>query len=206
MKNTTVAERRAEKRDRILQAAARIFASNGFYHAKISQIARAAGVADGTIYLYFKNKDEILITVFEESVGRIIQDFREKLLLLDSPVKKLQKFAHLHLEMVETQPDIAAMVQLELRQSNKFIKEYAGTSIADYLNLINEILEEGQEKNIFRKDIQLSIAKRVLFGALDEFSTVLILAKNKKFDLEESANQIAEIFLSGMKIKNNNLK
>ncbi|KAA3656907.1 MAG: TetR/AcrR family transcriptional regulator [Calditrichaeota bacterium] len=206
MKNSRVAERRAEKRDRILHAAAKIFATNGFYHAKISQIARTAGVADGTIYLYFKNKDEILITVFEESVGRIIKDFREQLAVLDSPVHKLNKFAHLHLQMVETQPDIAAMVQLELRQSNKFIKEYAGSSIADYLNLIDEILEEGQEKNLIRKDIHRGIAKRVLFGALDEFSTVLILAKNKKYDLTESANQIAEIFLSGMQIKNNNSK
>ncbi|KAA3614612.1 MAG: TetR/AcrR family transcriptional regulator [Calditrichaeota bacterium] len=198
MKNTTIADRRAEKRDKILKSAAKTFASKGFYHAKISQIARAAGVADGTIYLYFKNKDEILITVFEESVGRIIREFRQELSQLSSPIDKLKKFSYLHLNLVETQPDVAAVVQLELRQSNKFIKEYAGSSIADYLNLISEILEAGQKQQLFRNDIHLGIAKRVLFGALDEFSTVTILAKNKKYDLQESAEQIAEIFISGM--------
>ncbi len=199
MKNSTIADRRAEKRDRILKSAAKTFASKGFYHAKISQIARDAGVADGTIYLDFKNKDEILITVFEESVGRIIADFRQQLAKLSSPVEKLKKFAYLHLQLIETQPDVAAVVQLELRQSNKFIKEYAGSSIADYLNLISEILEDGQKQNLIRDDIHLGVAKRVLFGALDEFSTVMILAKTQKYDLAESARQIAEIFVSGMK-------
>lgn len=198
MKNPTIAYRRAKKRDRILKSAAKTFASKGFYHAKISQIARDAGVADGTIYLYFKNKDEILITVFEESVGRIITEFREELTKFDSPVEKLRKFAYLHLQLVETQPDVAAVVQLELRQSNKFIKEYAGSSIADYLNLISDILEEGQQQGLFRSDIHLSIAKRVLFGALDEFSTVTILSKSQKHDLAESARQIADIFLYGV--------
>lgn len=201
MKNPTIANRRAEKRDRILKSAAKTFAAEGFYHAKISQIARDAGVADGTIYLYFKNKDEILITVFEESVGRIIAEFREELSKFTSPIDKLRKFACLHLQLVETQPDVAAVVQLELRQSNKFIKEYAGSSIADYLNLISEILEDGQRQGLIRDDIHLSIAKRVLFGALDEFSTVTILSKSQSHDLVESARQIAEIFIWGMQVQ-----
>ena len=198
MRSTTVEARRAQKRERILDSAAKIFAEKGFYHAKISEIARDAGVADGTIYLYFKNKDDILITVFEESVGDIIRSFRESLERIANPSEKIRAFARLHLDMVEKKPNVAAVLQLELRQSNKFIKEYAGSSVADYLNLIREILVEGQEHGTFRSDIHLSIAKRVLFGALDEFSTMLLLAKNKKYNLSDAANQIAEVFLNGM--------
>lgn len=192
------ADRKAEKRERILQSAIKIFARKGFYNARISEIAREAGVADGTIYLYFKNKDEILITIFEETVGELIKDFRQRLRAITHPVEQIREFARLHLEIVSTHPDLASVLQLELRQSNKFIKEYRGSSLNDYLNLIGEIIQNGQQRKVFRSDIHPAIAKRILFGALDEISTLFVLLKDRSFDLARSAQQIATVFLFGM--------
>jgi len=104
---------RADKRGRILQAAIKVFARKGFYNAKISEIAHQAGVADGTIYLYFKNKDDILICLFEENMGRIIEEFQEKLLRLAPPAEKLRTFIHQHFELVRTMPDLAAVLPLQ---------------------------------------------------------------------------------------------
>ncbi len=198
MKFTGKEARKAEKRERILRSATKIFARKGFYNAKISEIAREAGVADGTIYLYFKNKDEILITIFEESVGEIIRRFRKRLQEIPDPADQIREFSRLHLEIVKTNPDLASVLQLELRQSNRFIKEYAGTSLNDYLNIIGDIIQNGQKHNVFREDVHPGIAKRMLFGALDEISTLYVLLKDRSFDFQKSAAQIASIFLYGI--------
>ncbi len=198
MKFTGKEARKAEKRERILRSATKIFARKGFYNAKISEIAREAGVADGTIYLYFKNKDEILITIFEESVGEIIRRFRKRLQEIPDPADQIREFSRLHLEIVKTNPDLASVLQLELRQSNRFIKEYAGTSLNDYLNIIGDIIQNGQKHNVFRDDVHPGIAKRMLFGALDEISTLYVLLKDRSFDFQKSAAQIASIFLYGI--------
>lgn len=206
MKSPGTEARKAEKRTRILQSAVKIFARRGFYNAKISEIAADAGVADGTIYLYFKNKDDILIAVFEEIMGQIITTFREKIRFIDNPADKLREFILLHLKIVETNPDLASVVQLELRQSNRFIKEYSGTSISDYLNMISDIIQEGQRCQVFRTDIQPGIAKRMLFGALDEIATHWVLSKDRKYALQESAEQISQIVLVGMLVDEARLK
>lgn len=195
-----------DKRKRILKAAAKTFARKGFYHTKISEIAQQAGIADGTIYLYFKNKDDILITLFEESMGSILEEFSRKLAACQNPAEKIRAFVHLHFELVRTNPDLAAVMQLELRQSHQFIKQYSGTRISDYLNLIGNIVDEGQASGLFRKDILPGIFKRALFGALDEMSTLWVLSKTKKYDLLESAEQIGALFLEGMLATDSALK
>ncbi|MDZ7268778.1 MAG: TetR family transcriptional regulator [candidate division KSB1 bacterium] len=192
------AGRTPDKRARILKAAAKTFARKGFYHTKIAEIARQAGIADGTIYLYFKSKDDILISLFEESMEGILQEFRRRLAECRDSAAKIRSFIHLHFELVRTNPDLAAVMQLELRQSNQFIKQYAGTRISDYLNLIGDIISEGQASGVFRRDIQPGVFKRALFGALDEMSTLWVLSRTKKYDLQEAAEQIGTLFLTGM--------
>lgn len=186
------------KRQRILNAAVRVFARRGFYNAKVAEIARAAAVADGTIYLYFKNKDDLLISLFEERMGSIIEEFRAAIAKMNNATDKVRCFVQLHFQMVKRDPDLAAVIQLELRQSNKFIKEYRGSRFADYLNLIREIIVEGQEAGLFRRDIQPGVVKRALFGALDEMSTLWVISNNKKYELEDCAEQVARLFLGGL--------
>ena len=189
---------RDDKRSRILKAAVKVFAQRGFYNAKVSQIAKIAGIADGTIYLYFKNKDDILISIFEEEMAKFISKVRKEIESEPDIKSKLRIFVKTHLNFVEKNPKLAQVFQLELRQSNKFIKEYAGSKLKEYLNVAGDIIEEGQRHGIIRKDIPPGLIKRALFGSLDEVATHWVLMKNGKYDLEKSAEQIADIFLSGI--------
>ena len=189
---------KGNKRSRILKAAVKVFAQRGFYNAKVSQIAKNAGIADGTIYLYFKNKDEILISIFEEEMAKFIAQVHKEIESETDIKSKLQIFVKTHLGFVKKNPKLAQVFQLELRQSNKFIKEYAGSRLKEYLNVAGDVIEEGQRQGVIRKDIHPGLMKRALFGSLDEVATHWVLMKNGKYDLEKSAEQIADIFLSGI--------
>lgn len=187
-----------DKRSRILKAAIKVFARRGFYNAKVSEIAKNAGIADGTIYLYFRNKDEILISIFEEEMAKFISAVRSEIESKKEIKTKLQIFVKTHLNFVKENPKLAQVFQLELRQSNKFIKEYSGSKLKEYLNVIGSVIEEGQKQGIIRSDIHPGLMKRALFGSLDEVATHWVLMKNGRYDLEKSAEQIADIFIRGV--------
>ncbi len=197
----TMANRRKNsklKRERILKAATQVFAHNGFYNSKISEIARLAEVADGTIYLYFKNKDDLLISLFEEEMSKIIKNMRENIAREKGFSNKIVKFIEIHLSLIAENKELAEVMQIELRQSHKFMKEYMGTKLNDYLNIISSIIVQGQKNGEVRKDIVPGIAKRILFGALDELSGFWVLSKNKRYSLATSAKLISEIFIRGV--------
>lgn len=197
MKGLDRRSERARKRQRILKAAIEVFSRKGFYHAKISEIARKAGVADGTIYLYFENKDDLLISIFEEEMERIIQRFREELNPIVRADEKLRQFIILHAQMVTAEPDLAHILQIELRQSSVFMKDYKPIKFRQFLNILEEIFLEGQKQGIFPQEIHPGIIKRTVFGALDELALHWIL-KNKSYDLVESARKFADIYLHGL--------
>ncbi|EKD42643.1 MAG: hypothetical protein ACD_73C00075G0006 [uncultured bacterium] len=192
-KNTT------DKRQKIMQAATKVFAEQGFYNSTVADVARVAEVADGTIYLYFKNKDDLLISIFEHSMDFFIQAVREEIDLVDDPIEKLRKFVLLHLKLVQKNQNLSQVIQIELRQSAKFIKEYANEKFFQYLGLIETILVEGKSKKLFREDINPGILKRALFGALDEISLEWVLMKKKRYDVEEAAEQLCNVFIVGIK-------
>jgi TetR/AcrR family transcriptional regulator, fatty acid metabolism regulator protein len=186
------------KRGKILEAAVKVFARNGFYQSKVSEIAREAEVADGTIYLYFHNKDDILINLFEEEMTRIIEAMKAVIAREDDPVRQLEKFAQAHLGLVKRNKELAEVIQVEIRQSSKFMKEYDNKKFAEYLDLISAIIREGQSKGVFRGDIHPGIAKRAVFGALDELSRLLVLSPLKEHSIPLAARQLSGYFLEGM--------
>lgn len=188
-----------DKHEKILRAAIKVFAKNGFHNSKISQIAKEAGVADGTIYLYFKNKDDILIKVFEERLEEIIAEFNEKLDSIEDPEQKLRLFIKLHMEVMEKNRALAEVVSVELRQSHKFMKEYVPRKFAEYLNIVSRIIREGKDKKVFRQDLQPGVIKRALFGALDELVIYLVLTPKPKYDVMTLIEQVTETFIRGLK-------
>jgi TetR/AcrR family transcriptional regulator, fatty acid metabolism regulator protein len=187
-----------DKHQRIIAAAVRVFAKNGFYNSKVSEIARAANVADGTIYLYFQNKDDILISLFEEEMNRVLENVRQAIAGESDPARQLERFAEAHLSLMERNPEMAEIIQVELRQSSKFMKEYKNDKFHEYLNIISSIIKQGQAQGIFRADIQPGIAKRAFFGALDEMSRHWVLSPMKKYSTALAAQQISGFFLKGM--------
>jgi TetR/AcrR family fatty acid metabolism transcriptional regulator len=188
-----------DKHRRIIEAAVKVFAKNGFYNSKVSEIARAANVADGTIYLYFQNKDDILISLFEEEMQNVLDEMTLAITQENDPAKKLERFALVHLSLVERHKQLAEIIQVELRQSSKFMKEYKNRKFAQYLDLISSIIREGQAQGVFRSDVKPGIAKRAFFGALDEMSRYWVLAQAKKYSINTAAKEISAYFLRGMK-------
>ncbi len=189
--------RTSDKHQKIIQAAIKVFARKGFFSARISDIAKEAKVADGTIYLYFNNKYDILISIFEEEIGKIILQVKLAIEEETDPRRMLEVFALHHLKLVEEKRDLAEVLQMELRQSNKFMKEYRNTRFIEYVDIISTIIHLGQEKNIFRKELLPGVAKRAFFGALDEMSRLWVLAPETGYTIEETAKEISNIFLFG---------
>jgi len=186
------------KHQKILKAAIKVFAEKGFYNSRVAEIAKEADVADGTIYLYFKNKDDILISLFEEEFGQIVENAREELEKEKDPLQKIRRFAIMHLSIVFKQQQLGEVLGVEVRQSSKFMKEYINKPFIEYLNLIRSIVIEGQERGLIRKDLTPGIMKRALFGALDEMARYWVLSAKKKHSINEAALQISDVFIRGM--------
>lgn len=189
----------SDKHSKITQAAVKVFAQKGFFNARISDIAKEAKVADGTIYLYFNNKYDILISLFEDEIGKIILQVKLLLEKEADPCKKLHIFAKHHLQLLEEKKDLAEVLQMELRQSNKFMKEYRNTKFIEYIDIISAIIHQGQDTGIFNKNISAGIAKRTIFGALDEMSRLWVLDDDPHYTIEETADQVCSLFLNGLK-------
>jgi len=188
-----------DKYRKIISAATNVFAKNGFYKAKVSEIAKKAGIADGTIYIYFKHKDDILIALFEEKMQEVLDNMKKQISLESDPLLKIQRFAFIHLKLIEDNKDMAEIIQVELRQSGKFMKNYHNEKFVQYLDLIGDIIKEGKEKGVIRKDIIPGIGKRAFFGALDEMSRYWVLSKRRKYDIETAAKHISDCFINGIK-------
>ena len=189
-----------DKREAILKAAVKVFARRGFFNSKVADIASEAGIADGTVYLYFKSKDEILHSVFDQAMTVFIEEGRKELAVLNKPEDKIRRVAELHLEHLGADRDLAIVFQVELRGSIKFMQEFSAAGFADYLDIIREIIEEGQERGVFRDDIKSVVAAKILYGSIDEMVTNWILSK-KKYDLEPMAGHVLKTFFGGMMAK-----
>jgi TetR/AcrR family fatty acid metabolism transcriptional regulator len=187
----------ADKRAAILRAAIRVFAHNGYSNSKVADIAREAGVADGTVYLYFKSKEEILHSIFNRGMAEAIADGRKQLEGISDAREKLRRIALLHLERLGADRDLAVVFQVELRGSTKFMEEFSAAGFAEYLSLIRSTIEEGQRAGLFRPQLNAKLLAKILFGALDEMATNWILSK-RRYKLAPMADQVLDIFLNGV--------
>jgi TetR/AcrR family fatty acid metabolism transcriptional regulator len=191
--------RDSDKHQQIIEAAVRVFARNGYYNSRVSDIAREAGVASGTIYLYFKTKDEILVTLFREKMAAWVASVRDEIAGEPDPVAKIRRLVALHFSVLEKDPALAEVVQVELRQGHKFFRGASAHEISAYFELIGSVLEEGQAAGVFRDDVPVKIATKVLFGAMDQMATSWVLGK-RKYRLTEAAEAVATVFLRGVTV------
>jgi TetR/AcrR family fatty acid metabolism transcriptional regulator len=191
--------RDSDKHQQIIEAAVRVFARNGYYNSRVSDIAREAGVASGTIYLYFKTKDEILVTLFREKMATWVSNVREEIKGEPGPVAKIRRLVALHFSVLEKDPALAEVVQVELRQGHKFFRGASAHEVSAYFELIGSVLVEGQAAGVFRDDVPVKIATKVLFGAMDQMATSWVLGK-RKHRLTEAAEAVATVFLRGVTV------
>jgi TetR/AcrR family fatty acid metabolism transcriptional regulator len=188
------------KRDAILRAAIDVFAERGFFHAQVADVARAAGVAAGTVYLYFKGKDDLLVSIFDRSMRDGLAAGRAAVADLGDPRERLRRLARGHLARLGSDRNLAIVFQVELRQSTKFMEQFSSTLLRDYLGLIRETIADGQRAGVFRADIRPTAAAKVLFGALDEMATNWILSK-RRYSLEAEADAVIDLFINGARVR-----
>ena len=186
----------ADKRQRILEAATHVFARKGYFAARVSDIAKKAGVADGTIYLYFRNKEDILVRLFDQVMSEHVEEAREAVRVLPSAPERLLAVAERHLAVLGENRDLAAVFQVELRHSTRFMERFTASWLRDYFALLDEVLEGGQRDGSLRTDVNRKLAAKVLFGALDETVTSWLLSE-KRYSLTDSAAPGVDLFLRG---------
>lgn len=187
----------SDKREAILRSAIKVFAQKGYFNAKVADVAGAASIADGTVYLYFKSKEEILHSIFDRAMEEFIAEAKREIADVESVEERLRKIAELHLEKLGADRDLAIVFQVELRGSTKFMEEFSAAGFAEYLNIIHETIEDGQKTGAFRSDLNATICSKILFGALDEMVTNWILSK-KPYPLAPVADEVLKVFFGGV--------
>jgi TetR/AcrR family fatty acid metabolism transcriptional regulator len=186
-----------DKRRQILDGALKVFAAKGFYNTKVSEVARQARVADGTIYNYFKSKDDLLISLFEDRMDWILKRLREELDDAQDVGACFRRYIELHVSLARIEPELAEFITVELRQSHKFLHEYKNPKFAEYLRVLAGLIERGQAEGRFRPEIDPRLASRAIFGALDEMLLWLTWARRESA-VDEVVQQVADIFLAGL--------
>ena len=190
---------RGDKRERILASALKVFASKGFFGAKVSDVAEEAGVADGTIYLYFKSKDDLLISLFEHQMGVVNGELAAAMTGARDPVDKLRRFIKTYVQLVQNNRHGTEVITIELRQSAKFMKEYQNPRFAEFLKLLASIIDEGQKQGKLKTDMPAQVAARLLFGALDELALWWVSGKgHDKLDIQKVADWVSDLVLEGL--------
>jgi TetR/AcrR family transcriptional regulator, fatty acid metabolism regulator protein len=188
------------KRDAILRAAIDVFAERGYFNAQVADVARAAGVAAGTVYLYFRSKDDLLVSIFERGMREALVEGRAAVADVQDPRERLQRFARMHLARLGRDRNLAIVFQVELRQSTKFMEHLSVTLLRDYLGLIRAAFADGQREGLFRADIKATAAAKIFFGALDEMATNWILSA-RRYSLEADAEAVVDLFVNGARVR-----
>jgi TetR/AcrR family transcriptional regulator, fatty acid metabolism regulator protein len=187
----------ATKRQRILRAATDVFAQSGYFNAKVSDIAKSAGVADGTIYLYFDGKEDLLVNIFREHTRSYLQSLERDLTQARRAEERVRVAIRHHLQSLGRDRSLAIVAQVELRHSLKFMALLSHQEVADYLNILRKIVEQGQNEGVFRRTLNPQLVAKSIFGILDEMVTSWVLS-DKEYILEEQAEPIAEFVLNGL--------
>ena len=187
-----------DKRERILSAAVKVFAKSGFFDARVSDVAKAAGVADGTIYLYFTSKEHLLVSLFEDRVDKLLAFIQTDLAKIGSAKDKLRRVIEVQLGLLEEERDLAEVITVIVRQSSKVLKEFATPKFSAYLDAIARVVAEGQAAGEFRTDVSPGLVARATFGALDGVTFTWALGRAEEGALSRAASQVADILLRGL--------
>ena len=190
-------KRKRPKYQQIIEAAVKVIAKNGYHGSQVSKIAKEAGVADGTIYLYFKNKEDVLVSVFKEKMGQFIEQIAKATAAQPDAEQKLKVLIDMHFSQLEQNPDMAIVTQLELRQSDLSLRMQINNVLKAYLNVIDKVIAEGIEEKRFRVDINPTLIRQMIFGTLDEVVTSWVM-NDRKYDLTSQAEAVHDFLINGL--------
>jgi len=181
----------------ILEAAVKVFARQGFYQSTVAQIAREAGVADGTIYLYFKNKEDILVNFFHYKTKQVFERFRAEVDKAESGLDKLRNLVRRHLTEFQRDRDMAILYQVGTHQIDRLAEDQIREMSKMYQDIVSEIVEVGQQEGSIRKDLYVGLVKRFILGGVDEVINTWLHSEND-YDLVSMADPLVELFIRGI--------
>ena len=196
MPRTAGATKARDKEARILAAAVRVFARQGYHGSTMATVAAEAGVATGTIYLYFERKQALLVTLFQRHLNEYLERSRPALAAAPAGVERLRLLAELHLAFFAENRALASVFQIHLREPDPVVAEGIRPSVAAYFDLIGEVIGEGVEAGTFSPDLDVRLARQVFFGALDETVTGWLRSK-RTFTLMSALDPVVGILARG---------
>jgi len=185
------------KYQRILDAAVEVIAERGYFNSPVSAIAARAGVADGTIYLYFKSKDDVLRTAIDQTYESFYERIEEQFRAVPDAKGQLEAIARLHLAMAKENRSLAILMQTEMRQSAKFIAEFSHGHLVRYIQVVREVVRRGQQEGVFRRDVSDGVVAHCLFGAIDELLSSAVFT-GREYDAGDTAAQVVDVVLNGI--------
>ncbi|MEH7379726.1 TetR/AcrR family transcriptional regulator [Bacillus sp. JJ1533] len=184
------------KYKQIIDAAVVVIAENGYHQSQVSRIAKQAGVADGTIYLYFKNKEDILVSLFHEKMGEFIEKIESEIAGKSTAAEKLLTLVEKHFQLLSADHHLAIVTQLELRQSNKELRHRINEVLKGYLRMIESIIQFGKENGEFNPNLDVRLARQMIFGSIDETATTWVM-NEQKYDLSALAKEVHTLLVNG---------
>lgn len=187
-----------DKRTALLNAAIDVFGKRGFIKANISDVAEIAGVASGTVYLYFKNKDDLLLQAMQQMMDQNLKQIKKKLAQIPLAVDKLFMFFYYHVEVFSQHPSMARFLVVELRQSEEFFKRYPTYNpYHDYKELVLELITKSIAEGTTKPYNPETLAFLII-GAMDTVLTQWVIHP-ESVDLEAVALEMRVILHNGMK-------
>ncbi len=197
MRRANGGEGKLLKRSAILRAAVRVIADRGYAGARMADVAHQAEVADGTLYLYFRGKEDLLVSILEEYAEAFLLRARRDMEGVDSARERLARVVRRHLVSLEADRPLAQVFQIELRHTRRFLRRVAKGKVAEYLQLLQVIVADGVGRGEFRSDVPADVAARVIFGAVDECVTAWVLTARPD-PLEPQADLLMKVLLHGL--------
>lgn len=192
-------QNKERKRRDILDAAVRVFAREGFYPARISDIAAEANVGHGTVYLYFESKEMLLLAIYDELMGEAFSDARRAAETDSDPVEKLRCFLVAQSDLVQKHRELAELVLLEAPHTSKFLHSAGVERIHEQVTYIESLLKEGVHRGVFRPELDASAVATGLLTAVLGVLTRWLLEKSP-LSPRSTVESVLEAFLYGVLI------
>jgi TetR/AcrR family fatty acid metabolism transcriptional regulator len=190
--------KKAIKKQLIVRSAIEVFSQHGFRNSSISEIARKANVAEGTIYQYFKNKEDLFFSIAVEKTKEFCRELDLHLEGIEGALNKIKKFIWYYLYFFRMNPEYSRTLMLEMRVSKNFVKTMTYKSFKNFTKKILEIIKEGQEEGTIRKDVNIYLVRQLLLGILEHIVTRWLL-RGEKYDLLALCNDVNNLVIHGIR-------
>ena len=189
-----------EKRKRILDSAIKVFARTGYSDARMQDVAKEADVSHGTVYVYFKNKDALFVSIFQEILGELIKYLCSEIQKEKNAEDKLRRMISMQLDIIEENPDLTKLILIEFPRSGNFLSDSNTDVLSKYIDLISDVIKQGIDGGIFSIGIRTDIIATMIYAGIQGIATRWIL-DGMNYSLKVMHKEITDILLNGLKFR-----